>query len=58
VLAFAVAAVLTPGPDVISQVLMALPMIVLYNLSILGAYWLDRRRKRSESGSASGSPAA
>ena len=56
VLAFAVAAVLTPGPDVISQVLMALPMIVLYNLSILGAYWLDRRRKRS--GSGSGSPAA
>jgi sec-independent protein translocase protein TatC len=49
VLAFAVAAVLTPGPDVISQVLMALPMILLYNLSILGAYLVHRRRTRAES---------
>jgi sec-independent protein translocase protein TatC len=44
VIAFIVAAILTPGPDVISQVLMALPMIVLYNLSIALAYLVARRR--------------
>jgi len=45
VLAFVVAAVLTPGPDVISQILMALPMIVLYNGSILLAYLIGRKRE-------------
>lgn len=44
VIAFVVAAILTPGPDVISQVLMALPMIVLYNVSIVLAYLVARRR--------------
>ena len=45
VLSFAVAALLTPGPDVISQILMALPMIVLYNASILLAYLIGRKRE-------------
>jgi len=36
VVAFVVAAILTP-PDVISQLLLAVPIIVLYELSILGA---------------------
>ena len=45
VLAFAISALLTPGPDMISQVLMALPMIVLYNASILLAYLVERRRR-------------
>jgi sec-independent protein translocase protein TatC len=31
---FAVAAVLTPGPDPVSQVMMAIPLVVLYLLSI------------------------
>ncbi len=44
VLAFAAAALLTPGPDVVSQILMALPMIVLYNASIVLAYMVERRR--------------
>lgn len=44
VLSFVVAAMLTPGPDVISQILMALPMVVLYNGSILVAYFIARRR--------------
>ncbi|CAM2059845.1 Sec-independent protein translocase protein TatC [Desulfovibrionales bacterium] len=35
VVAFIVAAVLTPGPDVISQMLMAFPMIFLYEVSIV-----------------------
>jgi len=47
VLSFIVAAVLTPGPDVISQVLMALPMVVLYNGSIVMAYMIHRKREKA-----------
>lgn len=47
VLAFVLAAVLTPGPDLLSQVLMALPLLVLYNLSIVIAWILTRRRERA-----------
>lgn len=36
---FVVAAVLTPGPDIASQLLMATPLLVLYGLSI-GIAWL------------------
>jgi len=35
-LAFIAAAILTP-PDVISQVLLAVPVIILYEISIIGA---------------------
>lgn len=45
VIAFIIGAVLTPGPDVVSQLLMATPMIVLYNLSILIAFVVTRRRE-------------
>ena len=34
-LIFIAAAVLTPGPDVVSQVLMAVPLLILYEVSIL-----------------------
>jgi len=34
---FIVAAVLTPGPDVISQLLMAGPLMILYEIGIIGA---------------------
>ena len=47
VLAFIIGAILTPSPDVVSQVMMALPMIALYNLSILVAYFVTRRRERA-----------
>jgi len=40
---FVVAAILTP-PDVISQVLMALPMMLLYEISILGAHLFGRKK--------------
>lgn len=46
VLSFIVGAILTPGPDVVSQLLMACPMIALYNLSILIAWVVTRRRER------------
>ena len=39
---FVIAAVLTPGPDVASQILMATPLLVLYALSIGVAYVFGR----------------
>jgi sec-independent protein translocase protein TatC len=42
VVIFIVAAVLTPGPDVASQMLMATPLLVLYALSIGIAYMVGR----------------
>ncbi|MDP3850748.1 MAG: twin-arginine translocase subunit TatC [Luteolibacter sp.] len=42
---FVAAAVLTPTPDVFTLLLMALPMIVLYEICIWLA-WLDRRKNR------------
>jgi sec-independent protein translocase protein TatC len=56
VLAFVIAAMLTPGPDIISQVMMALPMIVLYNGSILLAYLVHRRRAAAERAAAASGP--
>jgi sec-independent protein translocase protein TatC len=42
-IAFVVAAVLTP-PDVISQVLLAVPVIILYEISILCARFIEKHR--------------
>ena len=48
VIAFVAAAILTPTPDAVTQAMMAIPMIVLYNLAI-GVAWLnDRRRRRRD----------
>jgi sec-independent protein translocase protein TatC len=48
VLAFIIGAILTPGPDVVSQFLMATPMIVLYNISILFAWRVTVKRERKQ----------
>lgn len=42
IVAFVVAAFLTPGPDIFSQVAMAAPMILLYEVGILGARFASR----------------
>ena len=47
VIAFVAAAILTP-PDVISQVLLAVPIILLYEISIVCAGMIERRRARAE----------
>jgi sec-independent protein translocase protein TatC len=44
-LIFILAAILTPGPDVASQLLMAGPLLVLYTLSIGVAYFFARERR-------------
>lgn len=45
--AFAVAAVLTP-PDVISQLTLAVPMVVLYELALIAIWFTERKRKQQE----------
>jgi sec-independent protein translocase protein TatC len=40
---FIAAAILTPGPDVASQLLMAAPLLVLYGISIGVAYFAAPR---------------
>ncbi len=47
VLAFLGSAALTP-PDIYSQAFLAGPLIILYNLSIIVAYVITRRRERRE----------
>ena len=41
---FVTAAIITPGPDVVSQTLVAAPMILLYGVSI-GIAWLFQKKK-------------
>ena len=45
---FIVAAVLTPGPDVASQLLLAGPLLLLYLVSIGVAYAFGTRRDENE----------
>lgn len=46
VVAFVIAAVLTP-PDVISQLLLAIPLVLLYELSLI-AIWITEKRRAKE----------
>ena len=47
VVAFVVAAVLTP-PDVISQLLLAIPLVLLYEISLIAIWFTERRRAKTE----------
>jgi len=47
-IAFVLAAFLTPTPDVFNQTLMAVPMILLYEVGIWFSIFLDRKKKRFE----------
>jgi sec-independent protein translocase protein TatC len=58
VVIFIVAAVLTPGPDVASQMLMAAPLLVLYILSIGVAYVFGRAKPAETDGEDTNLPAA
>jgi sec-independent protein translocase protein TatC len=48
VIIFVGAAILTPTPDAVSQLLMAGPMVLLYELSIWVAYFFGKKRKAPE----------
>jgi sec-independent protein translocase protein TatC len=43
---FIAAAILTP-PDVISQIGLAIPILILYEISIIGARMIEKRRART-----------
>ena len=45
VAAFAVAAVLTP-PDVVSQLMLAVPLVLLYELSLIAIWFTERKRAK------------
>ncbi|MGA9117808.1 MAG: twin-arginine translocase subunit TatC [Bacteroidota bacterium] len=48
VVIFILAAVLTPGTDPVSQILLAIPLLFLYEISILVSVWAWRGRKKKE----------
>ena len=45
VVAFVIAAILTP-PDVVSQLLLAIPLVVLYEISLVAIWFTERKRAR------------
>jgi sec-independent protein translocase protein TatC len=48
VICFIIGGVLTPGPDVMSQCLMSIPLFLLYNMSIVIAWVVGRARKKAK----------
>ncbi len=48
VLIFILAAALTPGPDIASQLFLAVPLIILFELSVLGAWVIELFRKKDQ----------
>lgn len=46
VIAFAVAAVLTP-PDAVSMLLLAIPLVLLYEISLIAIWFTERRRAKA-----------
>ena len=47
VAAFILAAVLTP-PDVVSQLMLAIPLLLLYEITIIAIWFTDRRAARNQ----------
>lgn len=43
-ISFVIAAILTPTPDVVNQMLMGVPMVILYEVSIIAVWILGRKR--------------
>jgi sec-independent protein translocase protein TatC len=48
VIIFIIAAIITPGPDVVSQMTVALPLLLLYEISILLARRVEKQKKAEE----------
>ncbi len=48
VIAFIIAAILSPTPDVVNQTLMAVPMLLFYEVGIVLLAFIERRRKERE----------
>lgn len=50
VVAFVIAAVLTP-PDVVSQLMLAVPLVLLYEITIIAIWFTDRKKTNEDDGS-------
>lgn len=48
VIIFIVAGVITPGPDLVSQLAVAIPLLLLYEISILLTVKVERQRRKEE----------
>ncbi len=48
IVAFAFGAVITPGPDVLSQSSIAIPFVILYEVGILGARLTEKKQRSGE----------
>lgn len=48
VVIFIVAGVITPGPDVVSQLAVAMPLLLLYEISIFLARKVDKERAKRD----------
>lgn len=47
---FVAAAVLTPSPDAFTQVIMAIPLMILYEMSVFIAKFAEKKKKEAEAG--------
>jgi len=52
VLAFIIAAILTPTPDMVNQIIMAVPMILFYEVGIQVLILFEKKRRRDEEAAA------
>ncbi len=43
-IAFIIAAILTPTPDVVNQMMMGIPLVILYEISIIGVWLFGKKR--------------
>ncbi len=48
VMIFVLAAILTPGPDMASQLLLAIPLLVLFELTLIASFFAERFMKRKK----------
>ena len=55
---FIAAALLTPTPDAFTQVMMAIPMMILYEVGILVSKWGERNKAKSAGEEPNEEPAA
>jgi sec-independent protein translocase protein TatC len=51
VVIFFLAAILTPGTDPVSQILLAIPLLLLYEISIFVSAWASRKRETAQQSS-------
>ena len=55
---FILAAILTPTPDVVNQLIMAVPLLLLYEISVVAVWMFGGERGKGKSGQADAEPPA